>query len=144
MGKLVFKLRRNIGSQQMKYAAGNDFLRPTLTGAIINPIDSEIACTDEQILVVYPINIIESNIQEYVSVPLFIFDRKHYFGYQSVNNGSMTGFIYVLDTDKKIISVYPPNSQNYIQEDKPLLSVNIIEGNPPNYNAVIPTEIETN
>lgn len=138
MGILIFKLRRNIGQYQMKFACTKDKSRPAMTGAIIAPEHNEICCTDAHILVRYPIEVIEVTKSDAISVPLFIFNKNHYFNYSKDKNFNMTDFVFKLDYKNRFISVHEPNVENECTEENMILKIKTIEGNPPNYMAVYP------
>lgn len=143
-GRVIFRLKRNVGASNFKHAVGRDKLRPVLQGAGIDPVNQKLVCTDAVIMVMYPIEVFENknNITEIISVPTFIFDRSHYYKYQSARGiFNMVDFIYVMDYDKQCIKVYPPlMGIDFIKEENHILKVDFIEGKFPNYKVVIPSQ----
>lgn len=147
MAEIIFRLRRNFGAMQMKHACSNDKLRPVITGVGLNAAHEELCCTDAHVLVIYPIEILnpeDINSEEIFSLPLFIFDRKHYFGYENSREFIMERFLYKIDTEKERVYVYSPlalNNEGFsLKEEFLLFSVPLIEGKYPNYRAVLPKE----
>lgn len=146
MAQIVFRMKRNIGANQMKYAVGNDCLRPVMQGVCFNPSASELACTDAHVLVMYPIEILSSDYKEAETfiLPVYIFDQKHYYNYNLNKFFPMTRFVFKVDTEKERIYVYSPLAANEegfnLTEESLLFSVPLIEGKYPNYHAVLPKE----
>lgn len=122
MQKLVFKLRRNITTTQLKNAVCTDNMRPAMKGAFVNSEFSEMVCTDGHILIQYPIEIIEGSGSGIV--PIELFNPKIFFGY---NKSKITEFTFVIED--KCCSVFFGN--------KFIIKVPLIDCNYPNYKSVL-------
>lgn len=147
MAKIIFKLKRNVGYNQFIHAVGNDELRPTMTGVMFNPKESELACTDAHILTIYPIEVYtEKEVDFTASIPVFLFNRSHYYGYDKGQVFKMTDFWFVVDTERLEAFVYAPSVFSKDEFDFSLITNNylikvpLIEGKIPDYNSVFPTK----
>lgn len=124
MEKLVFKLRRNITTMQLKNAVCTDNMRPAMKGVFVNSEFSEMVCTDAHILVQYPIEIIEGSGSGIVPVELF--NPKIFFGH---NKSKITEFTFVIED--KCCSVF--------FGEKFIIKVPLINCDYPNYRAILPS-----
>lgn len=145
MAKIIFKLKRNVGYSQFIHAVGNDELRPTMMGVMFNPKERELACTDAHIVTVYPIEVYEGKEVDFTaSIPVFLFNRLHYYGYDKSQIFKMTDFWFVVDTEKFEAFVYAPNfamnRMDNLDFSNYLIKVTLIEGTIPSYNSVFPTK----
>jgi hypothetical protein len=145
MAKIIFKLRRNFSATQFTHVVCKDELRPAMTGAMLHTERAELAFTDATLLMIYPIEVVRNDAPGFTcSIPLFLFDKKHYFGYKQ-RFIDMTDFLFVIDTEKERAYVYPSHigkdlssTEEEIEFNGYILSVPLIKGNTPNYPAVIP------
>jgi len=131
--KIEFKLTTDHGASNFKYAAGSDELRPTLHGAIIDFQRKKLYVTNAHIIIAYKIECDEKTIQEPISIPLNVFEKKNY-GFINTKKIPMDCFAFSYDTDTKIVDVFVDGVEHSIYRDK------IIEGQAPNCNAVFPNK----
>lgn len=137
MAKVHFNFIHDLDAKQFKNAISKDFSRPTMCGLMIDFNTSIAGATNASILVVYPIEILSSDgdLKEFrKTFDVSVFDKSKYMnGDYSKNHFSEFEFMY--DEDEKIISVYHQGSKVYE-------SILIMDGNAPNFNAVLPVKSE--